>query len=369
MVFRRFQVRRRERGFLYRDGDFEQVLAPGTHWFFAPFGGIELRRHDTHSPRLVSDDLTEVLGHAGLRQQVEVVDLLDHQRGLVWIDERFEAFLGPGRAAFWKEPKVARVEVIDARTLELVHDQLDSLLGHRDASSFLEEVVVPKTARALLYVNERMDRVLEPGRYAFWKGLARIRVEPMELREQQLDVSGQEILTRDNVTLRVNLVATWRIVDAVKMSQEVPNALQSVYRELQLALRSQVGGRSLEELLAAKSELSSAIRAQVGPQLEGFGAELNQVGIKDVILPGEMKAILNRVIEAEKQSKANLILRREETAATRSLLNTAKLIESNPTLLRLKELEVAERIAEKVGSISIGGGIDELVERFVPKKP
>ena len=87
----------------------------------------------------------------------------------------------------------------------------------------------------------------------------------------------------------------------------------------------------------------------------GLSLESSASGI--LSFPGEMKTILNQVIEAEKRSQANMIQRREETAATRSLLNTAKLMENNPVLLRLKELEASERIAEKVGSITVTGGL------------
>ena len=92
---------------------------------------------------------------------------------------------------------------------------------------------------------------------------------------------------------------------------------------------------------------------EIGPRIAGWGAEVTSVDLKDLILPGEMKTILNQVIEAEKRAAANVILRREETAATRSLANTAKLLEQNPVLVRLKELESLERLAEKVGSVTV----------------
>ena len=79
-------------------------------------------------------------------------------------------------------------------------------------------------------------------------------------------------------------------------------------------------------------------------------------GLKDIILPGDIKDILNTVLLAEKKAQANLITRREETASTRSLLNTAKLLDENQTLFRLKELEFLEKICEKIGTISLTGG-------------
>ena len=93
------------------------------------------------------------------------------------------------------------------------------------------------------------------------------------------------------------------------------------------------------------------------------------MGVKDIVLPGEMKALLARVVEAEKAAQANVIRRREETAATRSLLNTAKVMEDNPVALRMKELESLERIAERIGHISVVGGLDQVLNGLVKLVP
>ena len=99
--------------------------------------------------------------------------------------------------------------------------------------------------------------------------------------------------------------------------------------------------------------------------LSRFGLELGSIGVKDIILPGEMKAILNRVVEAEKEAQANLIRRREETAATRSLHNTAKMLEQSPVLLRLKELETLERVTERIDKLTVFGGLDAVLNQLV----
>src|SRR6185369_7925438 len=100
-------------------------------------------------------------------------------------------------------------------------------------------------------------------------------------------------------------------------------------------------------------------------KLESSGLAERSVGVKDVILPGEMKTILNQVVEAEKIAQANLIRRREETAATRSLLNTARLMDENPTLLRLKELETLEKVTEKIDKLTVFGGLDGVLKDVV----
>ena len=89
------------------------------------------------------------------------------------------------------------------------------------------------------------------------------------------------------------------------------------------------------------SAFEEAVRRRAGE----LGLEIVSVGVRDIILPGEMKDLMNKVTEAKKAAEANLIARREETAAMRSQANTAKLLADNPTLMRLRELEILEKIA------------------------
>jgi regulator of protease activity HflC (stomatin/prohibitin superfamily) len=111
---------------------------------------------------------------------------------------------------------------------------------------------------------------------------------------------------------------------------------------VQFAIRQAVATRTLDDILAARDTIDREVRAFVEGRVTVLGAEIGEIGVKDVILPGDIRELLNKVVEAERVAKANLIRRQEETAATRSLLNTAKLMENNPLLLRLKELEALE---------------------------
>ena len=210
-----------------------------------------------------------------------------------------------------------------------------------------------------------MTRVLAPGLHVFWKVQRSVKTELVDQRVQTMEVSGQDILTRDKVSLRINLTALWQVVDAVAVRAALTNAAEYTYKELQFALREAVGSRTLDELLGAKGELDREIHAAALGKIEQHGIRLASVGVKDVILPGEMKEILNRVVEAEKVAQANLIKRREETAATRSLLNTARLMDENPTLLRLKELETLEKVTEKVDKLTVFGGLEGVLKDMV----
>jgi regulator of protease activity HflC (stomatin/prohibitin superfamily) len=118
-------------------------------------------------------------------------------------------------------------------------------------------------------------------------------------------------------------------------------------------------------VLAEKTEIDETVSAEVRRELEQYGVRVGAIALKDIILPGDIRDILNQVVTAEKQAQANLIRRREETAATRSLLNTARLMEDNPLLLRLKELELLEKIADKVEKITVVGGLNSLLDKTV----
>jgi regulator of protease activity HflC (stomatin/prohibitin superfamily) len=216
----------------------------------------------------------------------------------------------------------------------------------------------------VVFLDGRFSGELPPGLYAFWKDAAKVRVETLDLRESQVDVNGQEIMTADKVTLRMNAIITYVVRNARRAVSASTDVRQSLYRETQLALRSSVGARDLDAFLAGKDELIAELEQSLADRSEALGLEVLSVGIRDVILPGDMKDLMNKVTEAKKAAEANLIARREETAAMRSQANTAKLLADNPTLMRLRELEVLEKIAS-AGNMSVVLGEKGLADRVV----
>ena len=129
------------------------------------------------------------------------------------------------------------------------------------------------------------------------------------------------------------------------------------------AIPQLVAGKSLSAS-TKRSALRSVSATCSGVSIVSFATSIAP-GIKDVILPGEMKEILNGVVLAEKQAQASVIRRREEANATRSQLNTAKLIEDNPVLMRLKELEALEKVTEKIDTLTVFGGLDGVLKQLV----
>jgi len=343
-----------------------------VYWLWDPLQRLAVKVFDVNTPELTLPRAEMLIAEsrALLDPHVQVVELGDREVGLLYKNERLSGVLAPGSLqAYWRGPVKVRVEVrdigaeytLDARTARV----LAGVKGASGVGDAISVVEVPDTAIGLLIVDGELRGVLKPGLSAYWKYQRNLRVELVELRLQAMEVAGQEILTRDKVSLRVNLTALWQVTDAVKARATVSNFVDYVYKELQFALREAVGTRTLDELLTDKGVIDREVAASA-VKLESSGLAVRSVGVKDVILPGEMKTILNQVVEAEKVAQANLIRRREETAATRSLLNTARLMEANPTLLRLKELETLEKVTEKVDKITVYNGLEGVLKNMVP---
>jgi regulator of protease activity HflC (stomatin/prohibitin superfamily) len=377
-MFKRVTVKKNERALLLRGGDFERVLPPGRHWLFAGMDALRVETFALESPALnhpLADYLLakepEVVAHDFVR-----VQLGEAEAGLRFEDGVLVEVLPPAtRRLYWKGLRELRVDVIDtAEQAELppalVQRLTQTQLRQRAVQGLdgVLQVQVPEHGAGVLWLNGKLARVLPPGNHAFWKFGRTVSVDLVDLRLQTLEVSGQEILTRDKVALRLNLLASWRYADVLTAFTQLQKPAEHLYRELQLGLRAAVGTRSLDELLENKSVIDEVVTAHVRTKLSAFGLQLDGVGVKDIVLPGEMKALLAQVVEAEKAAEANVIRRREETAATRSLLNTAKVMEGSPLALRMKELETLERVAERIDKISVVGGLDQVLNGLVKLK-
>ncbi len=355
-----------ERGLVFRDGALARLLAPGWHWLWEPSGAVRFEKVSVREPWVRHRDLEVIARSAALADEALILDLKDHERALVWIDGRLAAVCAPGLYVLWTAFHEVHVERIDARPIRFEHAQLALVLA-ADGKDLLESLVVPAGWAGLVFQDGRHAATLAAGTYAFWRRLAQVKFQLVDLREQSVDVPGQEIMTADRVTLRLNAVVSFRVVDPVKALLEVDGYDKALYRHAQLALRAAIGTRELDVLLAEKDALAETLAVALRQGVAAFGLELRAFGIRDVILPGEMKELLNRVTAARKVAEAALITRREETAAIRSQANTARIFESNATLMRLRELEVLEKVAgtAKLSVVLGDGGLTDRVVKLL----
>ena len=378
MFWKTIQIADNERGLLYRRDRLTGVLQSGRHRLNTFGSEIRVDKYDASAVVFEHVRARFLLNqHAQLlNEHLQGIDMGDEQLGLVYRNNHLVDVIAPGVFyAYWKGIEDVRVDVLDLQAGATVGDQLLGVLGRganvqlrQKAQSLMLYVEVPEAQVGLMFLNGKFEQELKPGRYGFWQLNRHIQVVNVDLRVQSAEVSGQEILTKDRVSLRINLSANYQVVDAQKAALKVKDFTNFVYRELQFGLREVVGEKTLDDLLADKDALNSTIFNSALEKLSAYGIKLLSVGIKDIILPGEMKAILNQVVQAQKESEANLIKRREETQAMRSLHNTARMMDNNPVLLRLKELESLERVVSRIGQINVYGGLDAVMKDLVKLK-
>lgn len=363
-MFKRVHIHTYEVGLYFRDGEFQGLLEAGRHWLFDPLAKIKVDVVSQRAPWLQHDKLDMIVKSGALAGRAEVVDLKDHQRALLWVEGRFSHILPPGLYAYWTGVKDVRVEVVDARRVRFQHEDFKVIVRSAQAAQVLDICPVQRNHVGVTFQDGEYVETLPPGEYAWWRRVAEAKVVEVDLREQTLDVAGQEIMTADKVTLRMNAVVTYRVVDARQSVTVADGATQSLYREAQLALRAVVAARDLDTFLTDKDVVTTEFEEAVRRRAGELGLTVVSVGVRDVILPGDMKDLMNKVTEAKKAAEANLIVRREETAAMRSQANTARLLAENPTLMRLRELEVLERVAAS-GKLNVVLGEKGLTDRVV----
>lgn len=374
-------VAENQRMLMFKNQQLTDVLLPGKHkmWDlkneleFITFDINELYFSEKNADRIYRNSET-------LRNHISHWKLSSNEVGLLYVDDLLQGIVAPSEHIYlWKDAGELRLETLSIDDNLAVDEKLLFLINRAGANSAsrlirssrtvavkpIADVAVAKEHVGLLYVNGKFIRRLEPGQHAFWQFNHTIEVKAFDCKTQMLEISGQEILSKDRVSLRINLSANIKVLDPELAARSVDKVDDYVYKTLQLALREAVGTKSLDDILLDKLYVNETVKELVSGQLNDIGISLINVGVKDIILPGEMKAILNQVVEAQKAAEANVIKRREETSATRSLHNTAKVMENNPTLMRLKELEALEKVSDKIGNLTVYGGLEGLMNGVV----
>lgn len=371
-------VRKYERGLLFKDGDFIQFLEAGTYRFFGRKASHTVDRYDLSIPAFnhrLTDFLVET-EKAEIERLFHVIETHADEVAVIYLNDQVAELLGPAqRKLYWKGVVKVQVERFNlSENLALDSKMTRRLIQGRSgqvlplAANVVYARFVPDGHAGLLYVDGELVQELPAGLHAYWNVNRAVVIEPMDLRIRVLEVQGQEILTKDKVALRINATVTYQFTDAVKAVRACKDPLDHLYKEVQFGLRAAVGTRKLDTLLEDKTAIDHDVAEHLAGRFPEIGLGVVSVGVKDIILPGEMKDLLGKVVEAEKAAQANVIRRREETNATRSLLNTAKVMESNSIALRLKELETVEKVTENVGNLSVVGGLDALLNGLVDLK-
>ncbi|MGB3654010.1 MAG: slipin family protein [Rivularia sp. (in: cyanobacteria)] len=364
-------VKEYEIGLLYVQNNFIRPLEPGEYAFWAVNKDVTFYAMSrlVHNPEFPLEEVLIERHPEFVAAYCETVQTVAQQIAIVRYQGKAIAILPPtSRKLFWQGVDVEIIDISnDAKLSPSLVAQLVSGLPETVNLSLnaLHVCQVPAQHIGLLYVNQEFQTQLRSGIHAWWVFGRSFQSEVIDLRLQNLEVSGQDILSKDKVPLRLNLTAGFRIQDALRAKNGLSDFYGYLYKELQFALRAAVGEKTLDEMLEDKGAIDISIAEYIRPKAAEYGIEIDSVGVKDIILPGEIKTILSKVVEAEKSAQANVVRRREETAATRSMLNTARVMEDNPVALRLKELEVLERISEKIEKIQVNGSLDNILTDLI----
>lgn len=351
---------------VFKDGELKNILEQGKH--LVPFWGSKVEQFRLSEEFVpVGYDFDLLIKNEKLKPFLNVIEVNDGEIYLKYEKGNAKGVLTGGTYAFWKgfaDFKFIKVDLMDYNIQE---DVPQKVLETGWMLSYIRTFALESYERGVLVIGDEAPKEIGTGVYRFWKNATPISVAKVDTRKQMLEVSGQEILTKDKANIRINLDAQYKVANVTKALFENKNFDKQLYNMLQLALREYVGTLTLDELLEKKNEVSHFILENVKAQAETLGVNLLGAGIRDIILPGEVKEIMNQVLVAQKKAQANSIMRREETASTRSLLNTAKLMEDNQMLFKLKEMEYVEKIADNINGITVSGGgqiVDQLRQIF-----
>lgn len=358
----KYIIREQECGYLLKNGVFVRLLTAGKYRYMARLGYDVKIVSMTGAVDTCGIPAEILMRDLSFASRVILTDIPDTCLGIRFVNDAFKEVLNGPRALYWNVFEKVEIRLTDISNPYMEGSLLRIYLDLMPVK-YYKKIAVKDGELGLLYFDGRLEKRLPQGVYYFWNYGKEVTCKIFNLKMQQLEISGQEILTADKVGIRLNAVCAYRISDPERLVQTIEGASAQLYTASQLCLREYVGQFRLDELLAQKEEIGRAVCAALKEKESEFCVEILGFGIKDVILPGEIREIMNTVLVAEKKAQANVIMRREEVASTRSLLNTARLMDENKTLLRLKEMEYLERICDKVGTITLNGG-NSLLEQL-----
>jgi len=364
-------VKENEKVLVYKNEKLIDVLDVGRHKVFHLFKNYRFERYDTKHNGIDGQKAITLykLFPEVVKKHFHIVDLSDTQRAYVYINGKFTDFMTLGELKLYFKELDIKVEKVDIqKEYKLSQNHINCIDMFSIIPKGIKKHLVSSYEEAYLYLDEKIVSKLDIGKHYFYTELVDIAIKTIDTRIKELEVNAQELLSKDKVTIRCNLTMHYKITDAMKYLNGTDNPKEYLYKQLQFAIREHIGAMDIDEILLKQHTLNNEVLDTFYQMCKDIGVEIKGVHIKDIILPGDMREIFNQVIEASKRAEANNIKRREETASTRSLLNTAKLMNDNPALLRLKELEALEKITQSVGTLNVYGGLDEVMNNLVRLK-
>ncbi len=352
-------------GLIYKNNEVVKVFTKGSYWIYLWENVIV---YDMNSQFITNMEIEVVKQNDKIVPLLDFIEVADNEIVLVYKNNNFQNVLTEGRYMFWKGVNQNTFKKVAVSKIDIDETIDKNILQKTTLINFVRTIKIESFEKAILFVDGKFSKFLDAGTYYWWKNATVITFAKTDMRQSVLEINGQEILTKDKAQLRINFNVQYKVVDVFKALVDNKEYERQLYLVVQLALREKLGTMSFDELMESKDKIANTIYDITVNKATQLGVKIIDCGIKDIVLPGDVKEIMNQVLIAEKRAQANIITRREETASTRSLLNTAKLMEENQMLYKLKEMEYVEKIADKINNITLSGSgqiVDQLKQIFV----
>jgi regulator of protease activity HflC (stomatin/prohibitin superfamily) len=221
---------------------------------------------------------------------------------------------------------------------------------------FKQTIIIQEHETGLLFRDGQFVSELKPGKHEFRKKRgSELSVKTFDLRERQMLAQGQELLSADQVALKVSATVVYRVVDALKLHRAMENPELLLHTDVQLALRQVVSTLSAEEFLQKKSGFATELKSLLDERFTSAGLKLERADIRDVMLPADLKRAFTEALKSKHEANAALEKARSETAALRTLANAAKLMRENPELLSLRYLQTLGEVGAGTGNTLVLG--------------
>ncbi|MGV0831866.1 slipin family protein [Empedobacter brevis] len=355
---KKLAINSQEIGIYIKNNEIEKVYSKGNYWILfskniEKFNTNELVDEKFHSIILENNEVNQL---------VDYIEVLHNEVLIIYKNNQFYQSYVNRNVMIWKNSTQLTTVKYDLNNSDEIKNHTKREIEILKKVSAIRTISIQPYFEGILFKDNEFDSVLKAGEYLFYNNETKISMVSFDMRPLTIEILGQEILTKDKAQLRINFMVQYQITDLLNAYQSNKDFEKMIYQAIQLGLREFIGNMNFDDLMSDKNSVTNYIIQKYQAQFQEIGLKLIDAGMKDIILPGEIREIMNRVLIAEKTAQANSITRREETASTRSLLNTAKLMEENETLWKLKEMEYIEKIADKVGEISISGGSNVLNE-------
>lgn len=214
-----------------------------------------------------------------------------------------------------------------------------------------ESHIIFQYEKGLRFLKGKFHSLLEPGKYTFYR--FNNSVTRIDMRKMTVSVPGQEILTSDNICIKITAGAIFEVCDPFRAVNTVDNYLTYLYSLIHMNCRSIIGALTADELMSKRADIAEKLLQTTSPAALEAGIKLVDARIRDITFPGELKGVFAKVVAAQKEGQALLERARGESAALRSLANSSKLLDENPNLMQLRLIQA---LGQSSGHTVVLGG-------------